>query len=135
MVNRMAGPRKGVRLTLERASKLNRRTMIGGPYASSDPDALLPLADHVVVGEPDEIFPQIALDLERGSARRLYSITEKPDVSRTPVPRFDLLALNKYALMSLQFSRGCPFTCEFCDIITIYGRRPRTKASWQLTRE
>ena len=135
MVSAMAVQRKGVRLTLERASKLNRRTMIGGPYASSDPDALLPLADHVVVGEPDEMFPQIALDLERGSARRLYSIAEKPDVSRTPVPRFDLLALNKYTFMSVQFSRGCPFTCEFCDIITIYGRRPRTKSPAQLTRE
>src|ERR1700693_5294857 len=135
MVSAMAVQRKGVRLTLERASKLNRRTMIGGPYASSDPDALLPLADHVVVGEPDEMFGQIALDLERGSARRLYHIAEKPDVSRTPVPRFDLLALNKYTFMSVQFSRGCPFTCEFCDIITIYGRRPRTKSPAQLTRE
>src|ERR1700686_1749727 len=135
MVSAMAVQRKGVRLTLERASKLNRRTMIGGPYASSDPDALLPLADHVVVGEPDEMFPQIALDLERGSARRLYSIAQKPDVSRTPVPRFDLLALNKYTFMSVQFSRGCPFTCEFCDIITIYGRRPRPKSPAQLNGE
>jgi radical SAM superfamily enzyme YgiQ (UPF0313 family) len=135
MVSAMAVQRKSVRLILERASKLNRRTMIGGPYASSDPDALLPLADHVVVGEPDEMFPQIALDLERGSPRRLYSIAQKPDVSRTPVPRFDLLALNKYTFMSVQFSRGCPFTCEFCDIITIYGRHPRTKSPAQLTRE
>src|SRR3981081_2195163 len=91
MVSAMAVQRKGVRVILERASKLNRRTMIGGPYASSDPDALLPLANHVVVGEPDEISPQIALDLEPGSARRLYRIEEKPAVSRTPVPRFDLL--------------------------------------------
>jgi radical SAM superfamily enzyme YgiQ (UPF0313 family) len=135
MVSAMAVQRESVRQTLERASKLNRRTMIGGPYASSDPQALLPLADHVVVGEPDEIFPEIAADLERGSARRLYSITEKPDVSRTPVPRFDLLALNKYTFMSVQFSRGCPFTCEFCDIITIYGRRPRTKSPAQLIGE
>jgi len=135
MVSAMAVQRKGVRETLERASKLNRRTMIGGPYASSEPDSLLPLADHVVVGEPDEVFPQIALDLERGSARRLYTIAEKPDVSRTPVPRFDLLALDKYTFMSVQFSRGCPFTCEFCDIITIYGRRPRTKSPAQLTGE
>src|SRR5882672_10784557 len=120
MVSAMAVQREGVRQTLERASKLNRRTMIGGPYASSDPEGLLPLADHVVVGESDEIFPEIAADLERGSARRLYSITEKPDVSRTPAPRFDLLALNKYTFMSVQFSRGCPFTCEFCDIITLY---------------
>src|ERR1700675_3599399 len=135
MVRAMAVQRKGVRLTLERASKLNRRTMIGGPYASSDPDALLPLADHVVRGEADEMFGEIALDLERGSARRLYSITEKPDVSRTPVPRFDLLALNKYAFMSVQFSRGCPFTWEFCDIITIHGRRPRKKSPAQLIGE
>src|SRR6202165_721765 len=135
MVSAMAVQRKGVRLTLERASRLNRRTMIGGPSATSDPHALLPLADHVVVGEPDEICPEIALDLERGSARRLYNIVEKPDVSRPPVPRFDLLALNKYTFMFVQFSRGCPFTCEFCDIITIYGRRPRTKSPTQLTAE
>jgi len=135
MVSAMAAQREGVRQTLERASKLNRRTMIGGPYASSEPEALLPLADHVVVGEPDEVFPEIAADLERGSARRLYRVAEKPDVNRTPVPRFDLLALDKYTLMSVQFSRGCPFTCEFCDIITIYGRRPRTKSSAQLIGE
>jgi len=124
-----------VRNTLERASKLGRRTMIGGPYASSEPEALLSLADHVVVGEPDEVFQEIAADLEVGSARRLYRISEKPDVTRTPVPRFDLLALEKYTLMAVQFSRGCPFTCEFCDIITLYGRRPRTKSPAQLIGE
>src|SRR6202790_1348581 len=135
MVSAMAVQRESVRQTLERASNLNRRTMIGGPYASSEPEALLPLADHVVVGEPDEIFPEIAADLEVGSARRLYRVLEKPDVSRTPVPRFDLLALKKYTLMAVQFSRGCPFTCEFCDIITLYGRRPRTKSPAQLMGE
>ena len=135
MVSAMEVQREGVRQVLERASKFNRRTMIGGPYASSEPQALLALADHVVVGEPDEIFQGIATDLEGGSARRLYRVTEKPDVSRTPVPRFDLLALKKYSLMSVQFSRGCPFTCEFCDIITLYGRRPRTKSPAQLIGE
>src|SRR5271166_6355689 len=135
MVSAMEVQREGVRQTLERASKLNRRTMIGGPYASSEPQLLLPLADHVVVGEPDEIFEGIATDIESGSARRLYRVTEKPDVTRTPVPRFDLLALNRYSLMSVQFSRGCPFTCEFCDIITLYGRRPRTKSPAQLIGE
>src|SRR5271169_3457335 len=135
MVSAMEVQREGVRQTLERASKLNRRTMIGGPYASSEPQALLPLADHVVVGEPDEIFPEIAADLERGSAQRLYVIHDKPDVSKTPVPRFDLLKIKKYASMAVQFSRGCPFQCEFCDIITIYGRKPRTKAPAQLLSE
>src|SRR6202162_5292437 len=135
MVSAMQVQHDDARRTLERASKLGRRTMIGGPYASSEPEALLPLADHVVVGEPDEIFQEIAADLEVGSARRLYRVLEKPDVSRTPVPRFDLLALKKYTLMAVQFSRGCPFTCEFCDIITLYGRRPRTKSRGQLIGE
>lgn len=124
-----------VRRTLERAAKLGRRTIIGGPYASAEPETLLPLADHVVVGEPDEIFREIATDLEVGSARRIYRVGTKPDVSRTPTPRFDLLPLEKYTLMPVQFSRGCPFTCEFCDIITLYGRRPRTKPPAQLIRE
>jgi radical SAM superfamily enzyme YgiQ (UPF0313 family) len=135
MVSAMQVQADDMRRTLERASRLGRRTMIGGPYASSEPEVLLSLADHVVVGEPDEIFQEIATDLEGGSARRLYRVTDKPDVSRTPIPRFDLLALEKYTLMALQFSRGCPFTCEFCDIITLYGRRPRTKSPAQLIGE
>jgi radical SAM superfamily enzyme YgiQ (UPF0313 family) len=88
-----------------------------------------------VVGEPDEVFPEIAADVERGSAKRLYVIKDKPDVSKTPLPRFDLLKLGKYASMAVQFSRGCPFQCEFCDIITIYGRKPRTKRPSQLLAE
>jgi len=135
MVSAMEVQREEVRQILARASRLGRRTMIGGPYASSEPETLLPLADHVVVGEPDEIFRDIAADLETGRARRLYRVTEKPDVSLTPVPRFDLLALEKYSSMSVQFSRGCPFTCDFCDIITLYGRRPRTKSPAQLIGE
>jgi radical SAM superfamily enzyme YgiQ (UPF0313 family) len=135
MVSAMEGQQGEVHQTLERASSLGRRTMIGGPYASSEPEKLLPLADHVVVGEPDEIFNAIAADLETGRARRLYRVTEKPNVSRTPVPRFDLLSLEKYSSMSVQFSRGCPFTCEFCDIVTLYGRRPRTKSPAQLIGE
>lgn len=135
MISAMQVQRDDVQRTLERARRLKRRTMIGGPYASSEPEALLPLADHVVVGEPDEVFGAIAADLESGSARRLYRITEKPDVTRTPIPRFDLLRREKYTLMAVQFSRGCPFTCEFCDIITLYGRRPRTKSAAQLIAE
>jgi radical SAM superfamily enzyme YgiQ (UPF0313 family) len=120
---------------LGRARRLGKRTMVGGPYASSEPEALLVVADHVVVGEPDEAFDKIATDLETGYARRLYVIQDKPDVSKTPLPRFDLLKLENYVLMSVQFSRGCPFQCEFCDIITLYGRKPRTKRPGQLLAE
>ena len=114
---------------------MKRRTIVGGPYASSQPGALLPLADHVVVGEPDEVFASIARDLEEGTARRLYDIKEKPDLTNSPQPRFDLLELGRYTSMPVQFSRGCPFQCEFCDIITIYGRKPRTKAPDQVMQE
>ena len=120
---------------LRRARVLGKRTIVGGPYASSEPEVLLELADHVVVGEPDEAFDKIAMDLETGRARRLYVIEEKPDVSKTPTPRFDLLKLENYVLMAVQFSRGCPFQCEFCDIITLYGRKPRTKQPKQLLGE
>ena len=135
MVGAMHVQREDAHRTLQRASQLGRRTMIGGPYASSQPDVLLQFADHVVVGEPDEVFGKIAYDLENGFARRLYRISEKPDIRHTPIPRFELLRKGKYASMSLQFSRGCPFQCEFCDIITIYGRRPRTKSPQQMIEE
>ncbi|HEV2177184.1 MAG TPA: radical SAM protein [Terriglobia bacterium] len=135
MVSGMRVQKDDIREILLRARALGRRTMIGGPFASSEPELLLPLADHVVVGEPDEIFPEIAAEVERGSAKRLYVVKDKPDVSKTPIPRFDLLKLGKYACMAVQFSRGCPFQCEFCDIITIYGRKPRTKSPSQLLAE
>jgi radical SAM superfamily enzyme YgiQ (UPF0313 family) len=135
MISGMRVQKDDIRETLLRARALGRRSIIGGPFASSEPDLLLQLADHVVVGEPDEVFPEIAADLERGSAKRLYVVSEKPDVSKTPIPRFDLLQIGKYASMGVQFSRGCPFQCEFCDIITIYGRKPRTKRPAQLLAE
>jgi radical SAM superfamily enzyme YgiQ (UPF0313 family) len=135
MVSGMRAQRDDIRHVLLRARAFGKRTIVGGPYASSEPKTLLGLADHVVVGEPDGVFHEIAAALERGTAKRLYTIQEKPDVSKTPVPRFDLLNLKKYASMAVQFSRGCPFQCEFCDIITIYGRKPRTKPPAQLLAE
>lgn len=135
MVSGMQVQRADVIDTLRRVRRLGKRTMVGGPYASTEPEALLRLADHVIVGEPDEVFAAIARDLENGLARRLYVIHAKPEVSETPVPRFDLLKLENYAFMAVQFSRGCPFQCEFCDIITIYGRKPRTKRPGQLLQE
>ena len=135
MVSGMRVQKDDIQEVLLRASTLGKRTMIGGPFASSEPELLLEQADHVVVGEPDEVFPEIAQDLESGTAKRLYVIKEKPDVSKSPLPRFDLLKIGKYASMAVQFSRGCPFQCEFCDIITIYGRKPRTKPPAQILAE
>jgi radical SAM superfamily enzyme YgiQ (UPF0313 family) len=135
MLSAMHAQRFNAHAVLQRCRQLGTRTMIGGPYASSQPEKLLPLADHVVAGEVDERFGEIAAGLETGRAPRLYRIAEKPDITRSPIPRFGLLDLNAYASMSVQFSRGCPFQCEFCDIITIYGRKPRTKSPAQLIEE
>jgi radical SAM superfamily enzyme YgiQ (UPF0313 family) len=135
MVSAMHAQRADTAAILARARDLGKRTFIGGPWASSEPDLLRTMADHVLVGEAEEVFAGIAADLEAGTARALYRVDDKPDVSRSPIPRFDLLQLDRYSSMSVQFSRGCPFQCEFCDIITIYGRKPRAKSPVQLITE
>jgi radical SAM superfamily enzyme YgiQ (UPF0313 family) len=135
MISAMHAQREYARAILARARALGRRTLIGGPWASSDPEAVLAAADHALVGEAEEVFANIAAELEQGSARGLYHASDKPDMTRSPIARFDLLQLDKYTSMPVQFSRGCPFQCEFCDIITIYGRRPRTKTPSQMIAE
>jgi radical SAM superfamily enzyme YgiQ (UPF0313 family) len=135
MVSGMKVQKKGLNEILARARRLGRRTIVGGPYASGEPGVLLKVADHVVEGEPDEVFHEIARDLENGTARRHYKIAEKPDLTKTPVARFDLLKAHYYASMPIQFSRGCPFQCEFCDIIILYGRKPRAKRPEQIKAE
>ena len=135
MVSGMHVQKADIHAILRRARALGRRTIIGGPYASSVPEEVTPLADHVVVGEPDDVFGEIAADLEDGTARPLYVIDRKPDITHTPAPRFDLLRMDNYISMAVQFSRGCPYQCEFCDIITIYGRKPRTKTPAQMLAE
>jgi radical SAM superfamily enzyme YgiQ (UPF0313 family) len=132
MVGGMRVQRDDMLDVLARARKIGTRTMLGGPYASSEPAALQPWVDHLVVGEPDEVFGELAAAVENGTAAPLFVVHDKPDVSRSPTPRFDLLDLSRYLSMSVQFSRGCPFQCEFCDIITIYGRKPRTKSPEQM---
>jgi radical SAM superfamily enzyme YgiQ (UPF0313 family) len=135
MVSAMHAQRADALTTLARARELGRRTFVGGPWASTDPEAAMRVADHVMVGEAEEAFPSITAALENGTAQALYRIVDKPDMTNSPVPRFDLLHRNKYTSMPIQFSRGCPFQCEFCDIITIYGRRPRAKTPKQVMRE
>ncbi len=110
---------------------------VGGPFASSTPDAPeLALADFKILDEGEITLPLFIEAIERGERQgRFSSNGEKPDVTGTPIPRFDLLELDAYDSMSVQFSRGCPFQCEFCDIIVLYGRKPRTKTPEQLVAE
>ncbi|HEV8375411.1 MAG TPA: B12-binding domain-containing radical SAM protein [Candidatus Polarisedimenticolia bacterium] len=134
MVTGMLVQKPSLHRVLERCRALRIRTVVGGPYATALPQEL-DLADHVVVGEGEEVVPVLAADLEAGRAHHLYKEPGKPDLTAAPLPRFDLLNPRAYHQMSLQYSRGCPFSCEFCDIIVMYGRKPRTKTSVQVIAE
>lgn len=135
MISSMEIQREAVAALLHRARDAGKRTVIGGPYAASHTPELSLICDHVVSGEVEEHFDDLARALEFGTAEPVYVFTDKPDVTKTPKPRFDLLNINAYTAMSVQFSRGCPFQCEFCDIIVLYGRKPRTKPPEQLIAE
>ncbi len=119
---------------VERCRRHGIPTVAGGPYPTSYPESLAEV-DHVVVGEAEGIFPELLRDLERGEARRLYVAPSRPSLALAPLPRFDLLRMNLYESMVVQFSRGCPFNCEFCDITTLFGRVPRTKSNEQVIAE
>ena len=124
--------------SLERVVELckarGKRTVVGGPYVSTSAEHL-PEADHIFVGEAEATLPEFVADLERGEPRRVYRAAERPALTATPVPHFGLAGLESYSAMSVQYSRGCPFNCEFCDIIEIYGRVPRTKTNEQMLAE
>ncbi len=111
-----------------------KRVVIGGPYITTS-SGDLPEADHIFVGEAETTLPEFVRDLEAGHPKRVYQAAERPALTLTPVPHFHLADLKRYSAMSIQYSRGCPFQCEFCDIIEIYGRKPRTKTNEQMLAE
>ncbi|MBI4851116.1 MAG: B12-binding domain-containing radical SAM protein [Acidobacteria bacterium] len=113
---------------------LGKRVVVGGPYITTNTDAL-PLADHFVLGEAENVLSELIADLEQGKAKRFYKASERPSLTISPIPDFKLVKLQHYSAMSIQYSRGCPFQCEFCDIIEIYGRVPRTKTNEQVLAE
>jgi len=107
----------------------------GGSYASLCPEQYTTLADTVVAGEAEYIWKEFCRDFEQGIPKPLYHETGTVALTDSPTPRFDLLKLERYHYASLQFSRGCPFRCEFCDIIIMFGRKPRVKSLEQVGRE
>jgi radical SAM superfamily enzyme YgiQ (UPF0313 family) len=124
-----------MREILEEVRSLGVMTVVGGPLATVEEKTLEGLADVVFVGEADETWPQFLHDWEQGRHKSHYEQQAKTDVTRLPLPRVDLLKVDRYMFGSMQISRGCPFTCEFCDIIVTFGRRPRLKTSAQVLAE
>ncbi len=134
MVSAMEIHREAVVALAGRCRELGRPLIGGGPMFMAEPDASLGVP-HVVVGEAEEVAAELVADLRAGSLRPLYQASRFPDLSLTPLPRWDLLDLRLYATMSVQSCRGCPFDCEFCDVVALNGRRPRTKSPSQFIGE
>ncbi len=122
----------------ELADEFRRRgkfVVAGGPFASLCPEELRGKVDVLFVDEAEYTWPQFLRDYEEGGWQPEYHQAEKPSMHDSPLPRFDLLRVDSYRTMTIQFARGCPFNCEFCDIIVMYGRRPRTKSVEQVMAE
>jgi radical SAM superfamily enzyme YgiQ (UPF0313 family) len=111
------------------------RVLAGGSYASLCPEEYLEVADTVVAGEAEYVWPRFCADLEAGVSKKLYRETGNVRLEDSPTPRFDLLKLERYATATIQLSRGCPFRCDFCDIIVMFGRKPRYKPVASIERE
>jgi radical SAM superfamily enzyme YgiQ (UPF0313 family) len=119
----------------QRCRAAGKVVVFGGPYPTACSDECTPHCDVLVLNEGEVTWQSFLNDLEQGAYKAIYASDEKADVSQTPVPRFELLNLDDYGIIPIQFSRGCPFQCEFCDIIIMFGRKPRTKTPTQLLRE
>jgi radical SAM superfamily enzyme YgiQ (UPF0313 family) len=133
-ISAMAVQRNSVKEILARCRALEVKTVAGGPLFTSA-SADFPEVDHLVLNEAEVTLPGFLADLERGTLRRVYTSPDKADLAETPFPDWSLLDLGKYASMSLQYSRGCPFNCDFCDITSLYGQRTRIKGAAQVVSE
>lgn len=133
-ISAMSIQRPSVRSVVERCRRLRARTVAGGPLFTASPDEF-PDVDHLLLGEAEVTLPRFLADLQLGTPRHLYPAEQRADVRRTPIPLWNLINRKHYAAMNVQYSRGCPFDCEFCDITNLFGRRPRTKSPTQLLAE
>lgn len=134
LLSAMIVHRDSVREIVARCARLGRAIIAGGPLFTTG-HVEFPEIAHFVLGEAEEVMPQLVADLRAGAPRAVYRAEERPQLAGTPVPRWDLIDVRKYVTMSVQFSRGCPFNCEFCDIIVMNGRVPRTKPAERLVAE
>lgn len=145
MITGMIVQKPSIVALITEAGRRGLPVVAGGPYATSVPEDFEEAgADYLVLDEAEITLAPFLADIAAegphrrapgAPARRYTAGGKKPDLTATPVPRFDLLPLGAYDAMAVQYSRGCPFLCEFCDIITLYGRKPRTKSNDQIIAE
>ena len=125
LISAMNIQRESTTLVIERCKKLEKKIIAGGPLFTSG-SSEFDQVDYLVLNEAEITLPRFLADLENGSPDHIYMTTEFADLTVTPVPKWSLINMSKYATMNLQYSRGCPYDCEFCDITLLYGRKVRT---------
>ncbi|HXK29342.1 MAG TPA: B12-binding domain-containing radical SAM protein [Candidatus Binatia bacterium] len=123
-----------LREVIERAKRAQVPVIAGGPHPTTFYEEIDGV-DHFVLDEVEDTFGEFLKDFEKGRAQRIYRSSAKPSIKDAPLPRYDLINIHTYGSMALQFSRGCPFDCEFCDITKLFGRVPRTKSAEQILAE
>jgi radical SAM superfamily enzyme YgiQ (UPF0313 family) len=133
-ISAMVVQRKSARQMIARCKEAGLKVVAGGPLFSSEYQTF-EAVDYFVLNEAELTLPPFLKDLEQGSAQRIYTTSEFPDLDQTPVPLWELADLKRYATMSIQFSRGCPFNCEFCNVTALFGHRPRIKSAGQVVAE
>ena len=135
MISAMLVQKQSVHSILQRCSSLGKKVVAGGPLFNGTPEEYLDQVDHLILNEAEITLPRFLADLEKGNPQKVYRADSYPELSMTPNPRWDLIKVKKYATLMIQCSRGCPYDCEFCDITTLYGRKPRVKEAGQLIGE
>jgi radical SAM superfamily enzyme YgiQ (UPF0313 family) len=133
-VSAMVVQKDSAREVIESCRRLNIKVVAGGPLFTTGYEDF-PGVDHFVLGEAEVTLPVFLRDLAQGHPQHIYASDERPDINNTPIPLWSLLNMKDYSAMSLQYSRGCPFDCDFCDIVVLNGHTPRTKGSQQMVDE
>jgi radical SAM superfamily enzyme YgiQ (UPF0313 family) len=133
-ISAMVVQKDSVKEVITRCKKLNTKTVAGGPLFTTGYEEFDEI-DHFVLGEAEITLPLFLEDLNKGCAQPIYTSNERPNISKTPIPLWSLINMKKYSSMNIQYSRGCPFNCEFCDIIILNGHQPRTKDRDQILAE
>lgn len=134
MLSAMIVHKESVIEIIERCERAGKAMIAGGPLFTTG-HANFPQIQHFVLGEAEDIISSLVSDIENGTVQPIYRSAERPDVRETPIPRWDLIHFERYVAMTAQFSRGCPYDCEFCDIIVMNGRVPRAKTPQQMITE
>lgn len=133
-ISAMIVQRSSAQQVIHRCKTAGLKIVAGGPLFTSEREQF-ELVDHFVLNEAEVTLPLFLADLERGQGKQTYTATHFPDLVETPTPMWNLIQQRHYATMPIQYSRGCPFNCEFCNITTLFGHKPRVKSSDQILRE